>query len=576
MGQIIQLIDSYTKENVNYEETSLWHDGTPMDDTKVDNVIFRKKLNKYYAARDFLNGNAIRAGLFGVSPDNPDNSEALQKAINYASSYKIGKVLVSAGTFKFGSPVYLRSRVAIEGLNAMRTMFTSDNDIAILTWFKHVEFVDISGITFTNNVAGQGKGISNPYFLQSENEGGLPYMSKSFIRNCFFRTNLKECVEGNILATKISGCIFGYDGNIGPSHRHLNLRGDLAYALMNLNYVENCMFTRAKGNESCYLAKGASFRFSDCDWELNQSNYTVSIEGVKNVIFDHCWWETHGYINQGTYNSDSKYLIYSANSPAQSGTSSIIGNDGLTIRSSNLIMDGLNLVGVIELKDGSALSVNIHDNIGSSFDGKNITNELPTGIINTRINNYYSNRFIIAGGVQYSTIKPIISGLLPVVPSVSTKGFTESTWFVGWTPGSPQGWGKTDITIWQQTADVGYFGNTMRITNGASHNSVYMVLPVEFFKGKKVGIRALGKCISGTPDLGIGYRVNVLPISSLTRPSSGRFNMNPTELYAVIDIPSDVTSLAIGLYQGGQTAVHDVYAFDFWIINDNVTPTFSL
>lgn len=43
MGQIIQLIDSNTKENVNYEETTTWYDGSMMDDTKVDNVDLSEK-----------------------------------------------------------------------------------------------------------------------------------------------------------------------------------------------------------------------------------------------------------------------------------------------------------------------------------------------------------------------------------------------------------------------------------------------------------------------------------------------------------------------------------------------------
>lgn len=48
MTQLVRLIDSNTKENVNYEETDVWHDGSPLDDEKVDGVIYRKKGSTYY------------------------------------------------------------------------------------------------------------------------------------------------------------------------------------------------------------------------------------------------------------------------------------------------------------------------------------------------------------------------------------------------------------------------------------------------------------------------------------------------------------------------------------------------
>jgi len=82
MGQIIQLIDSKTKENVNYEEILVWYDGTPMDDSKVDNVIYRKKGDKYYV-RAFA---GIRLSWFG------DDLPALNAGILLCS--RLGKLLI--------------------------------------------------------------------------------------------------------------------------------------------------------------------------------------------------------------------------------------------------------------------------------------------------------------------------------------------------------------------------------------------------------------------------------------------------------------------------------------------------
>lgn len=45
---LVQLIDSFTNENVNYKLTTTWHDGSVMDDTKVDGIMYRKKDTFFY------------------------------------------------------------------------------------------------------------------------------------------------------------------------------------------------------------------------------------------------------------------------------------------------------------------------------------------------------------------------------------------------------------------------------------------------------------------------------------------------------------------------------------------------
>lgn len=47
-GDILKRVDKATGENVNYRETTTWYDGTQMDDSKVDEVIYFKSGNKYY------------------------------------------------------------------------------------------------------------------------------------------------------------------------------------------------------------------------------------------------------------------------------------------------------------------------------------------------------------------------------------------------------------------------------------------------------------------------------------------------------------------------------------------------
>lgn len=81
---IIQRIDQFTGENVNYRETTTWHDGSVMDDSKVDGVIFIKKGVKYYV-RQYTG--SINVKWFGAKGDNLTNdTEAFKKAHDYIKS----------------------------------------------------------------------------------------------------------------------------------------------------------------------------------------------------------------------------------------------------------------------------------------------------------------------------------------------------------------------------------------------------------------------------------------------------------------------------------------------------------
>ena len=87
-NDIIKFIDINTGENVNYRETTTWYDGSAMDDSKVDNIIYIKKEGKYYVR--ILGTNEIDASDFGAVNDiNIDSSDAIQKAIDYAIAKKV-------------------------------------------------------------------------------------------------------------------------------------------------------------------------------------------------------------------------------------------------------------------------------------------------------------------------------------------------------------------------------------------------------------------------------------------------------------------------------------------------------
>lgn len=78
-NNIVSRIDKYTKESVNYIETNNWVNGSNMDDSKIDGVIYKKFDNKYYRLISKNNEYDIR--WWGVSVSNIDNKTQIDDAL---------------------------------------------------------------------------------------------------------------------------------------------------------------------------------------------------------------------------------------------------------------------------------------------------------------------------------------------------------------------------------------------------------------------------------------------------------------------------------------------------------------
>lgn len=63
-GDVIKRVDKATGEDVNYREVTTLHDGSVIDDTKVDGIIYLKKDNKYYVDIDFVLNKTIKLSRY--------------------------------------------------------------------------------------------------------------------------------------------------------------------------------------------------------------------------------------------------------------------------------------------------------------------------------------------------------------------------------------------------------------------------------------------------------------------------------------------------------------------------------
>ena len=121
-NDIIKFIDINTGENVNYRETTTWHDGSAMDDSKVDGVNYIKLNSKYYQKQG-VNPIEIDIRYLGAkSKVGFDNTAILQKAVD---NYK--NVFIPEGVFEFTRFKITKEGVRVYGLGSGISVLSSTN-----------------------------------------------------------------------------------------------------------------------------------------------------------------------------------------------------------------------------------------------------------------------------------------------------------------------------------------------------------------------------------------------------------------------------------------------------------------
>lgn len=195
-AQSINLQNKFTGENLRYDKVISWYDGSKMDDSKIDGVIFVKNNNLYYKL--FYTGN-LNALFFGMTKDDSsDDSQALQSAINFAiktsqdliipsGRYYIDKTIVIPQHFS-----YSMKNIKIDFSNSRLilrkdiTLFQSDN------WDSKLDSKMSNGIIFGNFDIVNEAGNINSYAikLQDYHQGSKIENASSFnIKNLLYSRN---------------------------------------------------------------------------------------------------------------------------------------------------------------------------------------------------------------------------------------------------------------------------------------------------------------------------------------------------------------------------------------------------
>lgn len=416
MGQIIQLIDSYTKENVNYEETTVWHDGSVMDDTKVDNVIYRKKENKYYKR---IIDTIAYLEWFGCKCDAKfgedntyatDDRENVERAISICAPLNIpltnkgGVVLLNSLSMFEGSAhngiVEMKSNMHLKNISFTIGDFFNGRSIALFNGFNKLDTystIPINNITVENCV----------FDLDGLNNKMSSYTRRLIFQfgtgenvrienNIFRNADLSNCIGFGILDKIYNNVIINNNTfkDLATNDKSINIDHSTIYAAANNVVITNNKFLAESGSNVNYVG---------CAIEQHGSDFIVQNNIVENYAR---FMYLTAFYNENPHNKNitiSNNISKCANSHIYSVTNdgSIIEN--IQIYSNTFISkhidsiqlyNGFQSLYIAEDYPGNVKNMKIHDNIFYSEYSRDYT--LVVGIIiltNVSDIEIYNNKF---------------------------------------------------------------------------------------------------------------------------------------------------------------------------------------
>lgn len=143
------IISALTGENINFQVITKWFDGTDMDDTKLDGVIYRKRGDEYLK---MAYTQPINIRWFGAKGDGvSDDWQPIQSAINYLFNTGGGELFIPKGTYYLSQRLQTKNIAQVVGNTAIGIKITGEGRESILTR-NDVDVADYtSGTTLCNN-----------------------------------------------------------------------------------------------------------------------------------------------------------------------------------------------------------------------------------------------------------------------------------------------------------------------------------------------------------------------------------------------------------------------------------------
>lgn len=325
-GDIIKRVDINTGENVNYRETTTWHDGRAMDDTKVDGVIYVKKVNKYYK-RQYESSINIR--WFGAKGDGVDDTESIITAFSYLFKLKEEGIKSQSIYFPKGVYVSITSLFFPTGVDLI-----GESQSSTEIFFKNIT----NGIVLKQN-----KDLPNDFEQNSEYSSIKDISIKGHYKDTYYvagkpHNNNLDCngiVMSKVLKvnfTNISIAGFESSGILFSECYYINLNNcyifnnKIGVVISNVSTTILATNCEIRWNSiGVMIDNSFSNKFINCLIETNIATYNPPVEVDADVIpkrgagvgvffdngayantFDNCYFEGHiigFYFNGGVHSN---------------------------------------------------------------------------------------------------------------------------------------------------------------------------------------------------------------------------------------------------------------------------------
>lgn len=311
----VQLVDSYTKENVSFIQTTFWIDNSSVIG-KDDGVVYRKKQTLsgevYYCDTNIIQRKPINVMRFGVVlGTTTDNSINFQHAVNTCIKLDIN-LLLPAGTIAINNTIVVdyglnpNSHFGIIGggmKNSIIAGSTMSNQI-----------IDIRGIINYDTNGNHSTGFSYFYKDFSAIRYGATPVGAGIRFSKFNGLNVENVeVQNNNEGIQLHDIVNSSFKNIWLNANTTGIVGLLQEGITSpnlLNFV-NCTFTA--NVTACVLVNLHSVKFDSCSIEGNTNNGISmifnAINGRVSSNFINCYFENNGNLdiylecfNHGTHN----------------------------------------------------------------------------------------------------------------------------------------------------------------------------------------------------------------------------------------------------------------------------------
>jgi len=325
---ILKRTDLKSGIDLNYRETTIWHDDNPILPTTVlDGVIYRKFGNKYYKLQ--FSG-PLDARWFGLQ-DQTDGWDALTKGIDMAKNLGV-PLYIPTGNYSLSKALMLPNNVEIIGDGTGKTVINNgwspvEGGIMLKTSNPSPEYIRLRNMSFNGakvdqwfDVGGDNSQGAQAFFEFENIDVHNIENGKGFVCHIPFQINIFKNVGFYNVGTAIE--LTGWTSNFNAFH-NCNFGGKRTIIIKNQSEANTFYSCRSEGGgitgdatPTIEVENATNLKFIGCYFESTGANLLKEIQSRNGVTFDDCHftgakgnpWADFHFLSEGVVNFINPYF----------------------------------------------------------------------------------------------------------------------------------------------------------------------------------------------------------------------------------------------------------------------------